>query len=70
MSGVGLSFVVSINGRAELYIDQGSKGENESIFDELSTLKDDIEKDFRHGSLVWERLDESGLGRIKLLPET
>ena len=65
VSGVGLRFVVSNSyGRAELYIDRGSKEENESIFDELSTLKDDIEKDFG-GSLVWERLDDKRACRIK-----
>ena len=63
--GAGLNFVVSNSyGRAELYIDRGSKEENKFIFDELSTLKDSIEKDFG-GSLVWERLDNKRACRIK-----
>ena len=63
--GVGLNFSVSRSyGRAELYIDRGTKEENEFIFDELSAHKEQIEKDFG-GPLVWERLDEKRACRIK-----
>ncbi|MBT3031596.1 MAG: DUF4268 domain-containing protein [Candidatus Thiodiazotropha sp. (ex Lucina pensylvanica)] len=63
--GASFNFVISKSyGRAELYLDRGNKVENEFIFDELSTHKEQIEKDFG-GQLVWERLEEKRACRIK-----
>lgn len=53
--GAGLNFSVTKSyGRAELYIDRGSKEENEFIFDELSSRKEQLEKDF--GGSLYDRL--------------
>ena len=63
--GLGLNFATTKSyGRAELYIDRGSKEENKFIYDELLKSKVQIEERFG-GSLVWERLDTKRASRIK-----
>lgn len=63
--GVGMTFAAAKSyGRAEVYIDRGDKDENKFIFDQLSTMKDQIEQNFG-GELIWERLDDKRACRIK-----
>lgn len=63
--GVGFQFAVSKKyGRAEIYIDRGDKAENELIFDELYSQKDQIEGAFS-GELEWERMEDNRFCRIK-----
>jgi hypothetical protein len=51
--------------RVELYIDRGSgkAAENKQIFDQLHSLKPDIEKTFG-AALLWQRLDDKQACRI------
>jgi Domain of unknown function (DUF4268) len=64
--GLGLNFSATQNYcRAELYIDRGDKGENESIFDQLLAEREAIEAEVG-GGLEWERLDSKRACRIKL----
>jgi len=65
MSGVNLNLVVSRNyARSEIYINRGSKKENKWCFDFLQTKKEQIESHFGE-SLIWERIDEKVVCRIK-----
>ncbi|NQT22731.1 MAG: DUF4268 domain-containing protein [Candidatus Omnitrophica bacterium] len=66
MRGLGFNYAVTNKfGQAELYIDRGkdSEEENQKIFDQLHSKKDEIEKDFG-GKLRWERLDDRRACRI------
>lgn len=63
--GVGMNFAAAKSyGRAEVYIDRGDKEENKLIYDQLYSIKDQIESDFG-GELTWERLDDKRASRIK-----
>ncbi|MBX3582835.1 MAG: DUF4268 domain-containing protein [Rhizobiaceae bacterium] len=63
--GIGLNFVVTGDAcRAEIYIDRGSKTENERIFDLLHASKEQIDTEFG-GPLVWQRLEDRRACRIK-----
>jgi hypothetical protein len=65
LKGVGLNFHVSkYEGRAEIYIDRGTRTENEFIFDNLFAKRDSLEDTFG-GPLVWERLEGRRACRIK-----
>jgi Domain of unknown function (DUF4268) len=50
--------------RTELYIDRGDREQNKYIYDQLFSIKDQIEARF-NGSLIWERMDEKQASRIK-----
>ncbi len=63
--GAGLNFVITKSYcSAELYIDRGDQKENKYMYDELYSMKSQIEADFG-GSLLWQRLDEKRGSRIK-----
>lgn len=65
MSGVNLNMVASRTyGRAEIYMNRGSKDENKRCFDFFADQKEKIESEFG-GSLIWERMDENVSCRIK-----
>lgn len=64
--GVAFNHVVTKTyGRAELYIDRGDKDENNFVFKELHSCKNEIEDAFG-GDLVWEPLEERRACRIKV----
>ena len=67
--GLGFNFVtVQENCTVELYIDRGDETENKSIFDELYSQHEVVEKMFAD-KLSWERLDGKRACRIKHLIE-
>lgn len=64
--GLGFNYAVTYKyGQAELYIDRGkdSGSESKTIFDELSSHRQEIEKDFGE-KLKWDRLDDRRACRI------
>ena len=64
--GVGLNFVAGKSfARSELYIDRGVKEENEFVFDQLFSHKQEIEDQFG-GKLIWQRLDDKRACRVKV----
>ena len=65
VGGVRFTFSISRNyGRAEIYIDRGSKADNKKFFDKLHDSRPQIEQLFG-GELTWERLDDRQASRIK-----
>lgn len=63
-TGLAFNYCVTQNKtRAELYIDRGSQEENDMIFRELYTSKDEIEREYG-GELSWERLEGKKSCRI------
>ena len=63
--GVGFNFAISKTyGRAEIYIDRGSKDQNEFVYDELINKKSEIERSFGK-ELNWDRLNDKRACRIK-----
>lgn len=65
MSGVNLNVAASKNYcRSEIYINQGDKHLNETLFDFVNDLKSNIEEIVGE-ELVWERMDNNVSCRIK-----
>jgi hypothetical protein len=63
--GIGFNFSATKSyARAELYIDRGSKAENEFVFDRLINNRAEIERTFG-ADLTWERLELKRACRIK-----
>lgn len=63
--GVSYNYVVANRGaRVELYIDNGDKDWNKSVFDSLSKNRAKIEEAFGH-PLVWERLENKRASIIR-----
>ncbi len=65
IAGLVYNFVINqSNTRVELYIDRGTKEDNEFCFDFLIARKEKIEQDFGD-TLTWQRLDDKRACRIK-----
>lgn len=65
VSGIGFNFVATRQyGRAELYIDRGDKAENEYVFNQLLSRRDEINEAFGD-VLEWEPLEDRRACRIK-----
>jgi len=65
ISRIGYNFAATGHyGRAEIYIDRGTKEENKYIFDELYKEREEIERKFGAG-LEWEPLEDKRACRIK-----
>jgi hypothetical protein len=63
--GLGFNFAATAEYcRSELYIDRGSKEENEAIFDRLYNDRQSIEAELDH-QIDWERLDAKRACRLK-----
>jgi hypothetical protein len=64
LSGLSLNYVVELHrNRVELYIDRGTAEDNERIFDQFFTQREQIEGQFGE-PLSWERLEEKRACRI------
>lgn len=62
--GVYLSFVITRKeSRIDLYIDTGSKEENERIFDVVHAHKEEIQSNYPH-TIRWQRLENKNACRI------
>jgi hypothetical protein len=65
IKGLKFAFVATRNyGQVELYIGRGAKEENERIFNELLTHKENVESDFG-SALEWCKLEDKQSCRIK-----
>lgn len=65
MSGVNLNVVATKKyGRAEIYINRGSKEENKDFFDFLEKMKSQIKTSFGD-TLIWERMSDKVSCRVK-----
>ncbi len=65
VGGIGFNFVATRQyGRAELYIDRGDKAENDYVFNQLLSRRDEIHEAFG-GVLEWEPLEDRRACRIK-----
>ncbi len=63
-SGVYISFVITRKeSRIDIYIDTGSKEENERIFDKVYEKKGEIETGYTH-KIRWQRLEDKNACRI------
>jgi len=70
VSGMKYNFVANSKyARVEIYIDNGDRDGNESIFDYLHNKKEEIENKFCN-ELVWERLEGKRAYRIKFEKES
>lgn len=59
-----ISFVITRKeSRIDIYIDTGSKEENERIFDKVYEKKDEIEAGYTH-KIRWQRLEDKNACRI------
>ena len=65
VTGISVNLVATGNdAHAEIYINRGDKDENKRVFDLLYESKEEIEKNFG-SSLVWERMDDRVISRVK-----
>lgn len=61
----GANFSLGGKARVELYIDLGDQGKNKYVFDQLFSMKDDVESSLGQ-KISWERLDNKRASRLAL----